>query len=43
MKTCDHCCTKIDDLSVKFGGATIVLFVSGCYGISALLGRYLKK
>jgi len=24
-------------------GATIVLFASGCYGISALLGRYLNK
>lgn len=24
MKTCDHCCTKIDDLSVKFGGSIIL-------------------
>ncbi len=24
MKTCDHCCTKIDDLSVNFGGSIIL-------------------
>lgn len=24
MKTCEHCCTKIDNLSVKFGGSIIL-------------------